>query len=338
MDPIFYTQTITHSCGCIRRLLAGALLVCVLVSAVGAQETREDLSIGAVPIERSLLIYVAEAKGYFELVGLNVTIKDYEAGAHAIRDAAKGLIDAAACSDLVLVQHNMISKLPQMQILGCINSARDTKVIGRRDHGVAKIQDLAGKRIGLAFGTNSEFYISLLPILNDFSLAESLLVDFKPSELGPALVRGEVDAVMLWEPLISKLEQELGANAVSFPGQSGVLSNWVLVAQTEIIQKRQAAFEKLLKGLIMAEDFVNRNPEEAMAVAKKANIVPSDTASRTMEHKVVLDRLLILAMEDRARWVAAKNNIPPSDIPNVSKFLYPQILERIKPEAIRVIY
>ena len=78
------------------------------------------------------------------------------------------------------------------------------KIVARRDHGIAQISDIRHKRIGVLRGSGGEFYLDLLMALQEIPSQEVQKVDLSPSEQSKAISKGEVDAVVTWEPFASR--------------------------------------------------------------------------------------------------------------------------------------
>ena len=112
----------------------------------------EKITLGTLASELSSLIWVAKNKGYFAEQGLDVDIKLYESGLAAFNDMMAGNVEFATADEFVAVRH--ILEGSDFRIIASIDEAGDVKVVSRKDHGITKITDLKGKRIGLVQGTD----------------------------------------------------------------------------------------------------------------------------------------------------------------------------------------
>ena len=65
-------------------------------------------------------------------------------------------------------------------------------MVGRRDRGIEKTQDLAGKKLGTVFATTSEFVQDSILVLNNVDPRMIVRVNLAPAKTGDALLAGEM--------------------------------------------------------------------------------------------------------------------------------------------------
>lgn len=87
-------------------------------------------------------------------------------------------------------------------------------LVGRRSAGITGAADLRGKRIATIAYTSAHF--SLVKLLRTVGLSEDdvTAVDMAIEDMPGALVRGEVEAVSIWEPCGNDCAEALGSDAV----------------------------------------------------------------------------------------------------------------------------
>jgi len=304
-----------------------------------APEPLERISIGTTASERSALVWVAEDLGLFRNSGLDVTIKTYEAGLLATREVGAGNLDVATAAEFVVVNENMQSDRPDLRIIGVINRTDDIRIVARRDVGITNISDLAGKRVGVLLGTDANFFLTFLCVLNRVQRTSLKAVNLNPSWQIEALTSGSVDAICVWEPFASQAEQELGPNAVSWSGQNKVPTHWVLVCTGQGVTQRTVAVQRLLRALLAAEEFVAKDKAQAREIVQRRLRRPSpphwwDGATPT----VALDRSLVLAMEARAQWIQSTSPGTFPKIPNVLNYFAFEALKAVRPERVTIVH
>jgi NitT/TauT family transport system substrate-binding protein len=166
-------------------------------------------------------------------------------------------------------------------------------------------------------------------------------VDLKPSEIPAAISSGAVDAVYAWEPYEGEIRKSLGPNAVTWPGQSGQSYQFVLMAKEEFIKERPIAVERLLKALLEAEKYGSEHTADAQnIIASRRGYDPALMQSvwERSDFRVRLDQNLVTLMEDEAKWAMRRRLTERKDMPNYLNLIHLQSLERIKPEAVRIIH
>jgi len=166
------------------------------------------------------------------------------------------------------------------------------------------------------------------------------VVDLEPSEIVDAVVNGDVDAGFTWEPNIFEVKSRLGANTISWSGQSGQDFYFILLTKERFIEENPEVVERFLRALIRAEEFMKENETEAREFTKtRFNYESSyiDYIWQRHEFAVVLPQALIVAMEDQARWRIDNKLTDATGVPNYLDYIYFDALEKVKPEAVGII-
>ncbi len=285
------------------------------------------------------LVYIAEKHGYFMANGLDVTINSYEAGKLATDALLAGQADISTGADFVLVSHSFDN--PDLRAIGSIATARDCKLIFRIDHGIEKLEELRGKKIGITRKSSGEFYLGRLLTFNNLSMDDVEILDLKPFEITEAVVKGDIDAALTWEPYIYNIKKRLGEKTVVLPGQSGQDLYFLLISREDWLKNHSNAVDRLLKAFIQAEQFVKNNEKEAKEFLKNRSGYESDYIDyvwKGLNFTVTLPQALLLAMDDQARWRIENGLTDRTEIPNYLNYIYLDGLSSVKPEAVTIIH
>jgi ABC-type nitrate/sulfonate/bicarbonate transport system substrate-binding protein len=298
---------------------------------------RESLSLGTVLIKRSALILIADAKGYFADEGLDVALKFYDSGLLAVNDMLAGKLDLSTAAPLIVVNKNRDNDHPKLKIVTEVGKSEDIRIVGRKDHGLTNPRDLVGKKVGVMRGTEASFYLNLFCVFHGLPFESIDRVNLGSDEQLKALEKGEVDAIIIWEPIATKAARILGSNAVVWAGQGRLASGWMLLATPKILSERPEAIRRLLAGLLVAERFVSEHEDKAKnIVARRLNVQNLGTDWDKNDYKIGLSRQFLLAMELRARWQG--KDTPGFRVPNLLNSFYFDSLESIAPERITIIH
>jgi ABC-type nitrate/sulfonate/bicarbonate transport system substrate-binding protein len=299
----------------------------------------EKIRLGTIPAEYSALIWLAQDLGYFRGRGLDVVIKQYESGFAAVMDLLADKLDIATCGEFVLVAQSF--QRQDFRVLANIDRYDVNRVVARKDRDISQLPDLRGKRIGVLKGSQGEFCLAGLLILNSIPFEAVKIVDLSPSQQMAAIEPGEIDAAVTWEPFISKIKKKLGSNAVILPAQSGQDLYWLLACKQEIMTAQPALVQRLLSALLEAEEFVARNEAEAkVIVARRLSLDMPYLESIWMNNqfKVTLPQALLLTIEDQAKWMMSAGLTKKSEIPNFLDLISLEALKNLKPEAVGIFH
>jgi NitT/TauT family transport system substrate-binding protein len=163
-------------------------------------------------------------------------------------------------------------------------------------------------------------------------------VDLKPSEMLGAILNGDIDAAFTWDPNAYKMKEELGDNAISWPGEQDFY--FVLIAKEEWVENNPVAAERFMESLLEAEAYVKDNSDEAKEFIKDIFACEADYMDYSwpeQEFTVILEQAMLVTFEDQARWAIENKLADETTVPNYLDFIYIAALEAVRPEAVTII-
>ncbi len=297
----------------------------------------ELLTISTYSGDISSLFWVAKDQGYFSEHGVNVDFRIKESGLAAFGDMLAGNADLATTAEFVLA--SQIAELQDTRILAVVAQIDNVRLVARRDRGITKLADIRNKRIGAMRNSVGEYFLDLLLVLEGIPRKEVQLVDLQPSDQVQAIAKGNIDAAVVWEPFPLQMEKKLGANAVSWPAQSGQNYYWLLVARKETVTKRSHAIRCVLAALAEADEFVRNHRENAERIV--ASQLGSDHIPDVWEKtglKMELSRPFVLAMEAEIRWMNSRHGAQTFRMPDLVDFIDFEALESLNPEKVKILH
>jgi NitT/TauT family transport system substrate-binding protein len=313
----------------------------MLCSAAGCAEkppalTLEAVSINVPTLPRNSLLLVAQAKGYFREEGLEVTVLQHQFGKLALDALLDGKGDLAACAETPVVFAELQGR-PLSVIASIGTSTKNSAVVARRDAGISRPRDLAGKRVGVSNGTSGAFFLDTFLLRHAVDRQQVILVDLRPDEMAEALAGGRVDAVATWNPTALELGLRFGAKVQSFYEEDLYSETSMLVTRRGFATQRPEAARRVLRGLLKAEAFFRSRPEEARrVVATTLTVAPEllEPMLRQFEFRVRLDQSLLVLMEEEARWALRAGLVAGRNPPNFLETISADPLTAVKPEAV----
>ncbi|GAM08563.1 NMT1/THI5 like protein [Geobacter sp. OR-1] len=148
---------------CIKKMSARVLLVPLLLTLLaGCSRNESPKKVQSFKICQggilATLPIIAKEKGYFKEEGIAAEISLVGDGKAAMNKFLQGECDASLTGEFPLVRQSF-SRNDLAIIATLATSDNVVKVMARRDRGINKLEELAGKRIGVSKGTISNFFL-----------------------------------------------------------------------------------------------------------------------------------------------------------------------------------
>lgn len=186
--------------------------------------------------------------------------------------------------------------------------------------------DLVGKRIAVAQGTPSQYYVSLLAKKYGLQQTQINIVRLGPAEMLSALAGGSIDGFVWQEPFLSKaVANDPGKfHRVAEPGL--VTTNAVLIASETTIRDKRDSLVRSLRALNDACKIIADSPAEAVRIGadfSKMDPNVAEGAIKRMRIGLTLDVPKLSAkLTAQAKWAIAEGVArPDSVLPDYATFL-----------------
>jgi NitT/TauT family transport system substrate-binding protein len=287
-------------------------------------------------------INLAVEKGYFKEEGLEISRSLFWTGKECLAEVMAGKADLAAVADFPIALEAM--KGARICVIATLsNPGKTFAIIGRKDQGISFPKDLQGKKIGTTLGTNLNFILDSFLLFHHVPRKDIRLVDLPMEQMPEALRKGDVQAVITWEPFLSKIRTQLGTDAVIFHGDEQHIyrMTWNIVGMREFVHKNPETIKRVLRALLKAEGFIKKNRNDALRMTAAHLGMEKEVLRETWDAytpDLSLSPLLVENLENETRW-AIKNQIaPPKQMPNYLNYIYFDGLESVKPEAVTIVH
>jgi ABC-type nitrate/sulfonate/bicarbonate transport system substrate-binding protein len=207
-------------------------------------------------------------------------------------------------------------------------------VLGRN---VASMDDLKGKRVGVARGTGSEtFWLSVVSKLN-LNPADYTIVNVEAPEMVAALERGNIDAFAVWEPWPTRAMRAIpGTRILVSNEQIQIVRNFVYMNKGWAEQNAEAT-RRLMLSLIQAQEFIAANPAEA--AAQVARFLRQDRAfvaelMTKVEYKMNLTADSVANIQLAIDQLRGMNRLAREVTP--AEVIWTAPLQRVAPDRVRI--
>lgn len=148
---------------------------------------------------------------------------------------------------------------------------------------VKSIADLKGKKIAVPFSSTSHYSLLSLLKLENIKPNELTVLDMVPPDMLAAWQRGDIDGGYLWEPSLSKMQQDGGTILATSEdlAKRGYATFDVAVARTEFAQQYPDVLKQYRSLLDQSVKVYRDEPEKAgKALAAELGISPEEALTQ----------------------------------------------------------
>lgn len=222
----------------------------------------------------------------------------------------EGEADVATNAETQLLRYSVEN--PNLRVILGVSEGL-YRIVARKSAGIASVADLKGKAVATIPQTSSGYFLHRM--LTQAGLAFSD-IEAKPivplAGMTEALRKGEVDAVVIWEPESENAAQVLGDDMIEFSGE-GVyreLFNLNTTAEKLADPATRAKIVRFVRAIIDASDELRRDPARAKALVVEAGEFSREDVDDSWKHHryepgFPPDLLDVMAIEEQ--WLAAQN-------------------------------
>ncbi|MDN3517241.1 ABC transporter substrate-binding protein [Aquisalimonas lutea] len=254
-------------------VLAARCFACVIAliagSAAIANDLGEEVRVAGVSYLGDLPTVIADRRAFFDTEGPTISVAYSASGRENLARLRDGETDFALMALTPLTLDFIADKTPGQPddpviLASLVHSTRLNQVVTLDGSGIRNPEDLRGRRVGLMRGTNAEFIWWLFATYHQIGPDDAVLSDQPTSALADALVEGDIDAAVLWEPWTSRLRERVGEGVRVLPGSNLYTAKWVLVTQRRTVNENSDLVQALLAGYQKAIAFIINEPNVAL--------------------------------------------------------------------------
>lgn len=236
----------------------------------------------------------AEALGFYDEVGLDVTIEESGGSAIAAAALAAGQVDFAYADGPTTMLTR--SKDADIKIVSVVFQSNGFSMISLADNDITDVKDLAGKRIGVAPGTAQTSLFNAVLEQNDL-VDKVELVNVDISALAPSLLQGEID-VMLGAAVADSVNlrnQGTEVNDILFSDAGVPTLGLSMSASEALIEENPELVMRFVTASLRGWDAARDDPVAAAAAVFEAFPTGFDLATLEAQTQIVTSSLLCIA-------------------------------------------
>jgi len=296
-----------------------------------------DLAINPVP--NSALIFIAEEKGYFTEQGLKINYHNFPTGKLALDALIGGGADIATTADFPIALAGLAGQ--DISVLATIDySNSNIQVVARKDSGIITPADLKGKKIATINGGGPLFFTYKFLERNKIDISDVKLVYLNPGDMVAALIKGDIDAFIVFEPSPAVAKKEIGNDKVTIFAPTDLFGEtWNIVVMNNFDNQNEETIKKFIIALLKAEMFLKENKEESLDIVSKYSGTDKSLLVDIMQKQnygVVLNNLIVEFPKREAEWAIDIGISSQKKVPNYYELINSQYLRELKPSAVTI--
>jgi len=249
----------------------------------------QDVTLLVVNNMAHLPTFVASDFGLWTDRGLNVDVQILGGGADIAAGLEAGQAEFGAVNATTGVPPQRAGGLLTKLIAPYNSDATDAayvdwvSIVGRVDAGLSTDpQSIVGKKVGVTGGGTPRAYLGGFLSTNNLTEDDIEIVTMGAPDMLTAIVNGEVDAVVPWDPFRTSALRQLAENGVDMtPDEPHTSSSIGLGAVDGQMEANPEVFKAFIEGVVEAAFLIRQDPDGAAPVV--LNYIQGVTAEDAIE-------------------------------------------------------
>lgn len=224
----------------------------------------KEIRIGIVPLPHYAHMWIAKKKGFLDeelqKAGYQLKWQPFGLGPMVSEAFAAGHLDMGVMGDFPAFIGRAAGT--DYRIVSVASAApKALAMVVKKDSPVAAVTDLRGKKVATTKAAYGQKLLHLLLAKNGMTTGDIQFINMSMDDLATALVRGDVAAGVMWDPLLTRME-EAGEIRVLADGTGIYEAYAVLMAGGELVDRHPAAVDAVLRAFRRGDEYLRQHPEE----------------------------------------------------------------------------
>jgi len=256
--------------------LISVLLIALLAGCAGVAAPAAEAPIAAVTTVRIGTQpwigygpwWIAQEQGIFAKHGIEANLVDFVTDTEVNAAFASGNMDVANVATHTALK--LFANGVDLRVVLVEDASYDADAI-LAPSAIASIADLAGKTVAFEEGSTSDLLLNYALAEAGMSLDDVVKAPMPAADAGAALIAGQVDVAVTYEPYISEAINQNPDIQKLYTGAAdpGLISD-VLIASARFTRENPETMRKLMTVWDEAVAFLRDNPEEGRAIIAAA--------------------------------------------------------------------
>jgi sulfonate transport system substrate-binding protein len=281
---------------------------------------------------------LAIANKMFASEGLDVTMSLFNSAAEMNEALAGGAVHITATGDVPAIGL-MAHKGPAKCLAPLADFSIDQGMVVKK--GISSPRQLEGTKLGLTKGTTATMLIETYVKKHGLDINKIGLVHMSAPEQIPALISGDIDGLICWEPwLYTAVQKVPGAHVMQ--RAPGLFTTYnLLLANEPFLNKNPNTVRAVLRGLLRANDEIQKPAGQQTAAksihANESAGMPEDVILKMIAARkftMTIDRALVDGLQTMTNFLHSVKRINRQA--EVREWLVPGPLKQVRAELVKI--
>ena len=212
--------------------------------------------------------YIAKEKGFDKQHGVALNLVVFSTDSDVTSAFASGQINSTNAASASAARLLSSYQDQTIVLFEDISTTADAIIAGPS---ISTVQDLKGKKVAFEEGTTSDLLLRYALSTAGLTINDIQVVTTPAGSAGAALISGDVDAAVTYEPYVSgAIDAKEGVRRIFTAEEKPGLISDLLTVQTKWAKENPEAVQGLLAAWNDAIEYLRSNPEDGHAIIANA--------------------------------------------------------------------
>lgn len=209
----------------------------------------------------------AQPSGIFKQRGLEIELIRFENQQDSSRAVMRGALDAAFVSLWDVMQVDPGNGSPVVLMTTNISAGADG-IVAKPE--LKSVANLRGKKVGAKLGTVNHLILLEALRANQIKPSDLQIMDYSNDVAAQKIEAGEIDAAVLWQPMLGETAQKIDGNIIYTTQQVDSLVIDILISTDSIVKQKKAQLKQFMLAWFDVMHAVETEPKTVFdTVGKK---------------------------------------------------------------------